>query len=412
MLLLLCVLLAGCGLSPVGRDAARAARDSTAREELSLGRLACQRIIQKSGGLYGDEDLSAYLNRVGQRLARVSRHPDLPFRFAVVNDSSPAAFALPGGYIVLSRGLLVGLANEAELAALLGHQIAHLAAGHGGDGAVPGAVAEPSDSFGWSANPAEDAAARLVALRYAPQQEGEAERLMIDYLVAAGYDPLAALQLQQYFSFAGQEGRDSLWHNGYFRNHPFAPERRVDNRRYIDEYYPLIVGEREEATEFARAMLDLAQTRQGYASFERARRLERNGQLAAAIALYHRALLEAPDQALILSSLGLAYLRSEDLVPARRYLIKAVNLEPAYYQSRLALGYIYLQKKAYQKALQQLEAGFKLFPTLEGGYMLAEAREHSGDQKGARQLYLDVVKADAAGKLGRNAAERLRTMGD
>lgn len=408
--ILLLALLTGCTLSPVERNIERAAAGISAGDEVPPGRLAYLRIVQKRGGGYFDKELNAYLNRVGQRLARVSQHPDLQFRFAVVNDSSPAAFALPGGYILLTRGLLVGLTNEGELAALLGHEIAHLAAGH--SGALADSGAEQPAGVDWLANPYEDAATRLVAMRYSPEQEAEAKQLEIDYLASAGYDPLAALQLAEYFFSAGGEGQNPSWQNGLFHRHPFLPQQPAEIRRYIDENYPLVVGEAGAEDEFLRATLGLSQTRQGYALFDQARRLEKDGQLAEAIALYHDALLEAPDQALILCSLGLAYLRNEDLVPARRYLIKATNLDSDYYQSRLALGYIYQQKEAYPRALQQLEAGFKLLPTLEGGYLLAEAREQSGDKEGAHRLYLAVAKADADGKLGRNAAEHLRAMGD
>lgn len=84
----------------------------------------------QGGRFYVDPELTLYVQQVGQKLARVSDRPDLPFEFVVLNSSVPNAWALPGGKIAVNRGLLVLLEDEAELAAVLGHEIVHAAARH------------------------------------------------------------------------------------------------------------------------------------------------------------------------------------------------------------------------------------------------------------------------------------------
>lgn len=418
---LLLGLLAGCALNPPGRGS-ELTRHMTVKEEAALGRSAYLQAIQKNGGIYQDSELGAYVSAVGQRLVLHSQRPELKFRFVVINNSAPNALALPGGYVAITRGLLTALSNESELATVLGHEIGHVTAQHilqgiereALTGTVVDSLGKSADSADYSqlASPAGGVVAKLIDKRYSLEQESESDRLSIDTMVRAGYDPIGAVQVQEFFYNESEKAANKQWQNGFFRKHPFSTERRSDNRRYIDERYPLVTGEGQDTIEFDRAIRSLTLTRQGYSTYDMARTLEQKGHLAEAINLYHYALLEAPDESLIMSRLGLAYLRSEDLVPARRYLIKAVNRQDDYYQSHLALGYVYQQKQQHVKALEQLEAGFKLLPTPEGGYMLAEARENIGDFEGAVRLYKAVVKIDPKANLGRNAADRLRMLGN
>lgn len=149
---------------------------------------------------------------------------------------------------------------------------------------------------------------------------------------------------------------------------------------------------------------------EAYALYEQARSAESQGKLDIAIETYHKAMQQAPENGLLLTSLGMAYLRKEDMVPARRYLLKAVNFEPDYYKSRLGLGYIYLQNHQFQKAITHLEASLQLLQTLGGTFLLGEAEEAKGNLSRARQLYQTVVAVDNNSKLGKIAASRLRSL--
>ena len=109
-------------------------------EEVAIGKKTFPQAVQQMGGEYQDPALAAYVNEVGTRLARYGERPELPYEFKIVNDSSPNAFALPGGYIAISRGLLADLENEAQLAAVLGHEIGHVTARHSVQGMQRGSV--------------------------------------------------------------------------------------------------------------------------------------------------------------------------------------------------------------------------------------------------------------------------------
>ena len=98
-------------------------------EEIQLGRQSDAEVRQQMG-VYQDAALQRYVDRVGQRLARSSHRPNLPWTFTVVDEPAVNAFALPGGFIYLTRGILPFLRDEAELAAVLGHEIGHVDARH------------------------------------------------------------------------------------------------------------------------------------------------------------------------------------------------------------------------------------------------------------------------------------------
>jgi predicted Zn-dependent protease len=99
-------------------------------EEIAIGRQEDPKVTDEYGGLYDDPALQRYVEDIGQRLARVSHRPDLPYFFRIVDSPQINAFALPGGYVYITRGILSYLNSEAELAAVLGHEIGHVTARH------------------------------------------------------------------------------------------------------------------------------------------------------------------------------------------------------------------------------------------------------------------------------------------
>src|SRR5688572_18430330 len=144
-------------------------------------------------GLVSDQALQDYVQQVGVRVAAVSERSQLPWTFRVVDDPMPNAFALPGGYVFVTRGILGVVNSEAELAGVLAHAIGHVNARHGvqtlgrqsgpqlGIWAVPGAELRSLD--GGAA-----AGAGLLFVEHAAEAERQAEDLGSRYMVAAGYD--------------------------------------------------------------------------------------------------------------------------------------------------------------------------------------------------------------------------------
>ncbi len=199
-------------------------------QEIAMGRQADQD-VQASIGVYEDPELQAYVEGVGQRLAARSERPDLPWSFRVADDPAVNAFALPGGFIYVTRGLLATLNSEAELAAVLGHEIGHVTARHAvnrisraqlaGLGLGIGMILSPElAQFGDLAN----LGLNLLFLKYSRDDERESDVLGLRYIRTAGYDPDAMVDV-----FAQLERASGLAEServpGWLATHP-APEER------------------------------------------------------------------------------------------------------------------------------------------------------------------------------------------
>ncbi|MBW6509550.1 MAG: hypothetical protein K0A94_08415, partial [Desulfuromonadales bacterium] len=186
--------------------------------------------------------------------------------------------------------------------------------------------------------------------------------------------------------------------------------RRQAVRDYSAAAYP---GYRSakglDRTAYGRQMASLHQSALAYQLYDQARYAEAAAEQTKALQLYHQAIRQQP-QSLLLTALGMAYLRGEDLIPARRYLRQAVAADTDYYQSRLGLGYIHLRRAEWPDAVAEIEASLALLPTLQGVFLLAEAEEGRGNGDRARNLYRHLLEVDSRSALGRAAAERLRQL--
>ena len=233
------VVLGGCVINPVTGD--RELALVSADQEIAIGEQQYQPSQQMQGGDYAlDPELTSYVAGVGQKLAAVSDR-QLPYEFVVLNSSVPNAWALPGGKIAVNRGLLTELGSEAELAAVLGHEIVHAAARHGAlamqrglllQGAlIATQVAAQRNDYGSLAVGAASLGAQLLSLRNGRDAELESDLYGMRYMAAAGYDPTAAITLQETFvrlseQNGGRGGRLAT----LFASHPPSEERVQKNR--------------------------------------------------------------------------------------------------------------------------------------------------------------------------------------
>ncbi|MCX5876881.1 MAG: M48 family metalloprotease [Deltaproteobacteria bacterium] len=415
--------LSGCAVNPATGKSELAFYSMSEQEEVSLGKKAFPEAIQRMQGEYDDQRLKEYITAVGMRLAKVSHRPNLAYTFKVVNDSSPNAFAMPGGNIAITRGLLVALENEAQLAAVLGHELGHVTARHSVQNLQRGmllnmglqvlAVSSSGTSYSGVARQAGQLAGSILDSSYSREQEREADRLGIDYMVKAQYSPKGAVELQEFLAKKSGEG-ESKWMQGLFRTHPFSKERMSDNQYYIDSKYSWAVNDEayvSVAGDFQRAMAPLMKTKEAYGDYDKAREKEQSKDLAGAIALYEQAVHKAPDQGLLQSALGMAYLKNNSLDEAKKHLAKAVQLDGDYYESHFGLGYLLLKENNPTLAKEHLQKSMKLMPSLGSAFYLAESYEKTGELAKAQTLYGQVAAADPGGNLGRTAAARSRALG-
>ena len=185
-------LILACARNPVTGESELALISE--EQEIQMGQQAAQQ-AEQSLGLVQDEELQAYVHRVGTQLAAESERPHLPWRFRVVDDPTPNAFALPGGFIYVTRGMMNLMESEAELASVLGHEIGHVTARHSvnqmsrqqlatlglGIGMI---FVDELQQFGDLAS----TGLQLLFLKYGRDDERQADELGFRYSLQEGYD--------------------------------------------------------------------------------------------------------------------------------------------------------------------------------------------------------------------------------
>lgn len=188
--------LQGCAQSPAtGRSIFTGGLSPD--DEVKLGREQHPEIVREFGGEYDDPELEAYVNSLGRLLARTSELPNLDWHFTVLDSPIVNAFALPGGYVYITRGLLALADNEAELAGVLAHEIGHVTARHSAERygqSVLGTAAALGVGVllgSEAAAQATSGVAQLAVLSYSRDQEFEADTLGVRYLSRTGHDPNA-----------------------------------------------------------------------------------------------------------------------------------------------------------------------------------------------------------------------------
>ncbi len=215
-------------------------------DDVRLGREAHPQILQQYGGSVGDPAVERYVQQLGTRLKNVSELSEIDFTFTVLDSEIVNAFALPGGYVYVTRGLMALAEDEAELAGVIGHEIGHVTARHGASRQATGSLASAVGAIGGAllgaylgGQAGADVGGRLgqtaaygAVMTYSRSQEYEADMLGVRYLDRAGYDPMAmadfleALQTSAELqaALAGGAPTRSVMES-FFSSHPDAPDR-------------------------------------------------------------------------------------------------------------------------------------------------------------------------------------------
>ena len=409
-LLALILVLAGCTTNPVtGRKELSLIGEA---QELAIGEKNYGPYRQAQGGDYvADPELVAYVQRVGQRLARVADRK-LPYEFRVVNDGSPNAWALPGGKIAVNRGLLLELKDEAELAAVLGHEIVHAAARHTAQamqrgiflqGALVAAGVALADSrYRQLGQLGAALGANLVKSRYDREAELEADAYGMRYMARAGYDPAAAVSLQETFVRL-LKNKEGGWLQGLFASHPPSQERVQANRRLLAALGN--PGGERGRERYRRAIAHLRRTAPAYEAYAKAKRALKRGDRRQALTLVNKAIAIEPREALFRALRGEIRQAQGRRREALRDFDEAVALNPGYFRPLLQRGLLEKDLGHTAQAERDLKQSIRLLPTAEAYYglgLIAEARGRPDEALG----YFQAVAATKS-SMAKDARRRL-----
>ena len=401
-------LLIGCGVNPVTRK--RELQFVSESEEVSIGQKNYAPARQQQGGDYViDPELTAYVQSVGNKLAAASDR-QLPYEFVVLNDSVPNAWAMPGGKIAFNRGLLYELNSEAELAAVLSHEIVHAAARHGAQsmeqgmllqGAVMAAgIAAQDKNYANLVVGGAQLSTKLISTKFGRDDESEADLYGMRYMKKAGYDPRAAVTLQETFVRLSKDQKSSFI-EGLFSSHPPSDERVAANKATL-----AALGEGGDWGKeiYAQKVGKLKATQAAYQAYDDGVKALAKGDANQAAQFAKQAVAAEPREARFQELLGDIALKQKRDNEALGYYQSAIKMQPDYFRPYVQSGIALNNLGRPAEAEPLLKRGNELLPTANSFYLLGQIAENRGEVDSALQHY--EIAADSNSEVGKSSIAR------
>ncbi len=226
-ILMVCVLYCACVRNPV--TGKRQLALLSEGQEISMGQESHPEVLSEFG-IVESKELQEYCNRIGNDLAKVSHRPNLPWHFTIVDSPVINAFAVPGGFIYITRGILEHMNNEAELAGVLGHEIGHVTARHSVTQISQGQLINLGLGLGSifssrfrQVGGLAQMGLQVLMLKYSRDHERESDRIGLQYMASCGYDPE---QMSDFFQlFVGMREESDASVPNWLSTHPSPPDR-------------------------------------------------------------------------------------------------------------------------------------------------------------------------------------------
>lgn len=411
--LALMLLLTGCSVNPVtGENQLSLIGES---QELAMGAEQYTPTQQTQGGqFYIDPELTLYVREVGNKLARVSDRPDLPYEFVVLNSSVPNAWALPGGKIAVNRGLLTELEDEAQLASVLGHEIVHAAARHSVQRMQQGMLISAGVAgLGFALSDNEWAGllmggaavgAQLALAQYGQGDELESDHYGMLYMKEAGYDPQAAVELQEIF-LELSNGQQAGFVDGLFATHPPSAKRVSENSKLVSE---IGGGGYRGADVYKKKTATLRKVQPAYDAHDEAMKLASDGDMNAALNKINEAINLLPREAMFYSLRGRIYQEQKKNDKAQADFDKAVSMYPEMFVYRLNNGLTALQLNNLSKARENLTRANEVVPTSIAFLRLGDIAVKDNNRKEAIAYYSKA--AESSGDIAEEARKKLAAL--
>lgn len=409
--------LAGCAVNPVtGASQFMLVSEET---EIQIDRANSPHQFSADYGAVQDMTLNGYIQGIGRKIAAGTHRPHMPYQFQCVNATYVNAYAFPGGSIGITRGILLSLDNEAELAALLGHELGHVNARHTAEQmsktmftqAVVGSIGLFASSKGALSGQLASQLGMLGAgallASYSRDNEREADALGMDYIVKTGYGVGGAIglmdMLREMSTHKSQGTADLL-----FSTHPMSDERyqTAVSRAHVSyaaaEKLPLFKDRYMDHTAVLRAIGGAIKSMQlGDDAMKQKKYTEAENH-------FEKALSKAPADYTGLLMMAKCQLAQEKDASALIYAEKAKTAYPAEAQAHHLSGFAKVRTKKYEAALEDFQAYEKKLPgNPNTGFFTGYAFEGMGKREDAATEYRKYLKAISQGPQAEHAYRRL-----
>lgn len=411
------VALGGCAKNPVTGESQLMLVSE--EQEIAMDKQASPHQLSADYGVTQDMEISRYVASVGEDLDDDSHRPNMPYSYQVVNANYINAYAFPGGTIACTRGIMLELDNEAELSALLGHEVGHVNARHTASrmstqmvagllAGIGGAAIGYKFGKEWGALAGGLGGIGVGALlaSYSRDDERQADSLGMEYMTRAGYNPDGMVGLMEMLN--DQHASEPSALEIMFSTHPMSSERLATARRSANKKY---LGAKEYSVYRERYMDNTASLRSikpAIKDLQEAEKLMREKQFADAEAKCASALKAAPaDYAglLLMSKCQIVQERYDKALP---YAKKAQDVYPGEPQAMQLSGLLLVKSEKYDAAFENFE---KYEKTLPGNPFTAfykgYSQEGMGHTQQAAQEYVRFLKQVNQGEQAKHAYYRL-----
>jgi predicted Zn-dependent protease len=335
-------LLAGCATNPVSGNKQLIFLSESG--EVQIDRENSPHQISSDYGPAQDAELNRYVASVGNQLAAISHRPDMPYSFRVVNAVYINAYAFPGGTIAVSRGIMAGMESEAELAALLGHEIGHVTSRHMAQQYTYGVLGsvvvlgitllvqqKNEDYAALTAGLGAVATGALLA-RYSRADERAADALALEYMTKGGYNPEGCVNLMDLLRKTQKEKPNMI--EMFFATHPMSDERYDTAVKTVAEKYQAQKSYPLNKERFLEKTASLRAAKPALDKMQKGEKAMNEGKYDDAIASLQAAEKEAPRDYTCLLMLAKCMLAKKNFAEAEKY---ALSARAAYPQEPQAL---------------------------------------------------------------------------
>lgn len=404
----------GCATNPVtGENQLMLVSEN---QEISIDKQHSPHQFSADYGTTQDTKLNAYVSRTGLRIAGLTHRPQMPYAFRVVNANYVNAYAFPGGSIGITRGIMLKMRNEGELAALIGHELGHVNARHTAEilsksqltNLVVGGLAIAGQSAGYGQLAAQLGMLGSGALlaSYSRDNERQADALGMAYMVKGGYGPDGMVGLMDILNQMnkGKHGYAEL----LFATHPMSSERYNSAVNTARSTY---AGAKRKPLYSERYMDHTARLRRIKGAIENMQKGETamgKKSYTAAEGLFQKALKQTPRDYTGLVLMAKCQLVQKKIDAAERYINTARQVYPQEGQAQYLDGFVQLKKKKYDTAIARFNAYNQMLPgNVNITFFKGLAYEGKGTRKTAAEHYYKYLQSVNQGENAKYAYNRL-----
>jgi predicted Zn-dependent protease len=385
ILVLFLLLSLSCAVNPV--TGKREFMLISEHQEIEIGKNAIPSANWEFGGPYHDPALESYLNEIIRRMWANSERSYLPYKFQIQNTSLPNAFALPG-YVAITRGLLCELQNEAQFAAVIGHEIGHVMARHTAQRLSRITLQQLGLSLGEAVLGGTRGAdtlltlgaigSTLLLLKYDRNQELQADRLGVKYMSMIGYDPQEALNahdilekaVDRYLRRIGKTPSEDNFISNLLSTHPRKEVRLSEIQDMINELPPYeIKSDGKFAERFQARIARIKEINRIYFIYDEAEVYYQKKNYKSAEQRLRKAIALNNKQPPFYNLLGFIRLQQKKYKEAEDIFKKALSIDPNYQPSIYGLGLVHYFKKDYHSAINKFKRSLDLYPDHLGTHL-------------------------------------------